>query len=350
MALILTESWDSTSSAAILADKWNLGLANGIGGSGPGRTGANGWVGANGTAGRQVAASEESATFIYGGAQIDTDLTFFGSGGTGKKQISFKSDAGVTEHVYLQTGASDPTKLEVYRGGGTLLGSSASGVVKAGIWQYFEMKVTLSDTVGAVVVRVDETVVINLSGIDTKNGGTKTVLDSIVITGNRNGTTGVNTRFDDIYLCNGAGLANTDFLGAVRVECLLPNGNGASTGMTNSAGNSVNNYSYVDDQMVTTDYVESDSAKDTYTFADSAQPTGNSVKGVAVYEFAEKTDAGARGLSAVARLSGTEALTDVGALTNGAYHVKWAIFETKPGGGAWTVGDVNNAEFGQQAT
>jgi hypothetical protein len=351
--LIFTESFEfSTGSGAgggANGDKWNLSNTLSVwSGQGP-RTGSFNADGSTSSeAKRQVAAADEHATFIIGVAAKN-----MGGAGTAKRFLTLYSDAGATTHVYVQTGATDATKLEVYRGGGTLLGSTASGVLTTvgTVYQYIEVKVTLNDTTGAVVIRVDETPVLSLTGVDTKNGGTKTVFDSFGI----QGMTG-STWFDDIYACNGAGSTNNDFLGAVRIEALHPNANGNSSGMTNSAGNSTNNYTYVDDAFPiadTTDYVDGVTTgdKDTYTFADSAQPAGNSVKAVVVYASAQKTDAGARGLSLVARSGGTEATAAAAtALVNGVYHLVWGVFETKPGGGSWTVSDYNAAEFGLQAT
>lgn len=340
--LFFTESFDGLFNNP--TDKWisQFGNIN----TGTARTGALGFTG-NGEWLHRWDPAHGHATFICG-------LAHRRSSGTLGLELRFRNNADAVDHVTLkvQTDGS----IRVYRGttAGTLLGSSAAGVVRTdGSWQYIEMKATLSDSTGVVVVRVDETVVVNLSGQDTKNGGSGAVFDDVWF----QAPTGTN--LDDIYVCNGAGSTNTDFVGAVRIEYLKPNGNGNSSGMTNSAGTSTNNYSYVDDADTGagTDYVESDTAKDTYAFTNSTQPTGNSVKGVLAWAFAQKTDAGARGLDAVARSGGTETSTamtpavstDTG-LLNGINKWQYAVFETKPGGGSWTVSDVNAAEFGIDAT
>lgn len=349
MSLIFSESFEQNSSGALSFDKWNLSTPGGAV-TGSARTGTYAWRGAA-TGKRRLRASEEHATLIVGLA-----LMLTGAPATGQQILSLWSDSGATNHVYVQTNASDATKLDVCRGDGTVLVSTATGALPHdSVYRYYELKATLSDTVGAVTLRCDETIVASASGVDTKNGGTKTVFDSF-------SAIVLNTSMfaDDLYLCNGAGSVNNDFLGAIKVEALQPNGNGAHSGMTNDVGNSTNNYSHVNDALatapVTTTYVEGDTTQDTYTFGDSLLPSGNAVAGVTVWAYAQKSDAGARALNMTARLSSTDSnvastpadTQSVSGLVNGVYHWQNAIYETKPGGGAWTVADVNNAEFGYQ--
>lgn len=335
--------------------KWNVteGLAPTA--SSPARSGSWNAI-ANGATAfneHQVEAGAEHATFIVGVAW---------NGGVGVASairdplIVLKSDAAATSHValvILTTGA-----LAVYRGAssaGTLLGTTAAGVMVDGSYQYVEMKATLDDSTGVVVVRVDELEVLHLTGLDTKNGGTKTVFDSFRL---RLFYSGVSDGADDFYVCNGAGSVNNDFLGAIKIETLYPTGNGNSSQWVGSDGNSTDNYLLVDDPasgslINTGDYVEGSSTgdEDTYVHGNSTQPTGNAVRAVFMHAYAQKNDAGARELAHVARLSGTETSTaSVKTMINGTMKTTWAVSETKPGGGAWTVNDVNNAEFGIKAT
>ena len=92
--------------------------------------------------------------------------------------------------------------IEVRRGtsAGTILATSAAGVIAAATWQYIEIRFRLNDTIGFVIVRVDEAEVINVTSVDTFNGGTKTVIDAVALA--HSGSTGT-TDYDDLYLSTG---------------------------------------------------------------------------------------------------------------------------------------------------
>jgi hypothetical protein len=145
---------------------------------------------------------------------------------------------------------------------------------------------------------------------------------------------------------------NTDFLGDVRVQALLPTGNGNSSQLVGSDGNSTDNYLLVDEVPPNedTDYVESATVndKDTYVFG-NLTPTTGTVFGVQIVAEARKTDAGVRSFKSVARLSATEADgPDTTLSTTYAFYMDKR--DTKPGGGSWTITNVNDAEFGVKVT
>jgi hypothetical protein len=343
MTLLITESFEFTNTG----DKWNVSGGGNTTGNAA-RTGTH-----TGTAAaRQLTAAEEHATMIVGLAHASS--TGWSTNGN-PTLMSFSSDNGATLHIYLVAHGSNNAggQLDVFRGDGTLLGTTAASpiLLSNNTYQYVEVKVVLGAS-GSVVVKIDDTLVLSLTGVNTKNGGTKTVIDRVALAALQR-TTSSNGYIDDVYICNGAGSVNNDFLGPVHIEALKPNGNGASSGMTNDAGNSTNNYSHVDDNLDFADYVDGATAgvKDTYAFENSTLPTANTVKGVMVYAYALKTDAGARGLQTVARSGGSETTaTPIVALANGVAHLLWGAHETNPSGGSWLVSDVNAAEFGVVTT
>ncbi len=346
MTVIFTDSFEKFTNQV---DKWNL-INPTLYGT-PARTG-NRALQSQGR--RQVRSTEEHATFILHWA-------LYGSGNG--NIASFFSDAGFTTHVTI-TSETDGS-IKAYRGdtSGTLLGQSSPGVLNkvTSTYQWVELKAVLHGSSGAVIVRVDENVVLSLTGINTKNGGTKTVFDSFDV---------LRGTMDDLILCNGAGSVNNDFLGTRKVWGTYAKANGTHSAMTNSAGTSINNYTYVNDGFPTSDtsdYVDGINTgdKDTYALYQISNPSdftpdapaGNSVAAVTVWALAEKSDAGARSLDAVALLSGTESDTAMlpgqqanAGLLNGVFGWQYAVIEAKPGGGAWTVSDVDSSEFGIKAT
>ncbi len=234
-------------------------------------------------------------------------------------------------------------KPYITRAGTTLVTSSVA--LTTGTWYYIEIKATIHDTTGSVELRVDGVTVASATGIDTRNGATG-VIDNLAVAWANSGTSQL-SYFDDLYVCDQSGLVNNDFLGDVRVQAILPNGNGNSSVLVGSDGNSTDNYLLVDENPPnTTDYVESSTPgdKDTYAFAD-VSPTSGTVHAVQVLPYAVKTDAGARSIVSVARLSGTEVDSAAKTLST-TWRYLSDIRETKPGGGAWSISDVNAAEFG----
>ncbi len=256
--------------------------------------------------------------------------------------MALAGDSGATNHMNVALTATGALDL---RRGTTVLASTAGALIVANEWHYLELKVTLSDTVGVATVRLNGTQVLTFSG-DTKNAGTGTVLDAYQLGGP---SASANYDFDDLFLLNGAGTINNDFLGDCRVETLLPNGNGASSAWVGSDANSVDNYLLVNEAVPSlTEFVESATvgAVDTYAFANAATAAG-SVPGVMVSALA-RTDAGAANVALVSRSGTDQADGGTQALSTTAVAVRQS-FELQPvTAAAWTLAAVNGAEFGMK--
>ena len=299
---------------------------------------------------RRLSASEEHATLTVGFAFRSTALnaTTYPEYGA----INFASDNGATIHLSLTWSTSPGGRLQIRRFDTLLAQSDPALVMYEFTWYYIEVQATLGDgTSGSVEVRVNEETWISATGIDTKNGGTKTVFDSVYFNGPAN-VSQLN-RFDDIYITNGAGSAPTNgFLGDVKVETLRPNGNGNVSQFTGSDGNSTDNYLLVDESTYSNgDYVHSSNSgdRDLYTFTDLAATAGT-VYGVVATAVVNKNDTGSKQAELTARVGGTNydsaartlTTTDVGEVQ---------VWEDNPNTSAgWTISDVNGAEFGVQVT
>jgi len=355
MTLLFTDTF-AISSAHIVA-KWTLTTGTPVANSLPLHTNGRGMTASGGSActvRKQVAASEEHATFIAGAA-----FSISGAVSAETPLLDFMSDGATTTHITVSltgSSAAPARRVRVYLGGlgSTLLTTTPVAYFPVnGVPYFLEAKVVLHDTNGSVVVKIDGVTIIDLQGIDTKAGGTKTVLDGIRL------TPGTSSAYDpsisDFYLCNGAGSKNNDFLNAPKIFCLLPNGNGNSSQGTGSDGDSTDNYELVNDPLGflnTSDYVDflATGDKDTYTFTDtSGISTANEVFGVGIYAHAQKNDAGARTWVGVARSGSSESDTAAQPLTAATFTAPGGIIETKPGGGAWTVSDLHSMEFGNKA-
>lgn len=268
--------------------------------------------------------------------------------------FNFASDAGATRHITICLNAS--TGRIIAKLGtqvGTVLGQSVVGVVAQNQTNYIEAKVVLGDsTNGSVVVRVDRQVVLNLTGIDTKNGGTKTVFDTL--TAFSWGFAGVSAYLDDIYLANGLGSANNDFLGSGVVEARRPDGNGNYSQWLGQDGNNTDNYLLVDDPVASPDddttYVEEGTVgeRDSYAMQNLVSTAGTP-KAVVARVCGRYTGGGAENLQIMVRRSATD--SDGPTLTLPAsYGVRSRIMDIDPiAAGAWTIANVNSMEVGQVA-
>lgn len=251
---------------------------------------------------------------------------------------------GATIHVGIGVNGG---KLCILRG--TTIIATGTTVINNSQFYYIEVKATIADVGGSVEVRLNGngSAEVSFSG-DTRNAGTSGVIDTVTWI-----AVGTTSDVDDLYICDTTdesatyGNANNDFLGDVRVEYLPANGNGTTSNLVGSDGNSVDNYLLVDETALSeADYVESSTPgdKDTYAIA-NLTPTSGTVYAVFALLEAAKTDAGTRSLKTVVRSGGSD--VDGSAThtlsTTSAYYVEK---RAKPGGTSWSVSDVNSMEAG----
>lgn len=331
------ESFDhEATNAQLLAGKWN-----GVSGGSfvAGRFG-NGW-GNSKSQGLRKTFPDSQGTWIVGFAfYLNTYIN-------GRFFIGWQDGSSYQDELRFDgIGRIYATRNGTYLATGTLsLGYSR--------WYYIEWKLIIDGTNGLSEVVINGQTDLTFTG-NTK-GATPTTanqlfFDSHYAAGPDNGN---NFRLDDIYVCDGQTGAGSnpcnDYLGDSKTVALYPNGNGAHSDFVGSDGNSTDNYLLVDETTPNddTDYVASATvnAEDTYTYTDLSG-TGT-VFGVQALPYVRKTDAGARTMKSVARLSSTEVDgAEKAPGTTYAYYPQ--IFDIKPGGGDWTITDVNNAEFGRK--
>lgn len=136
--------------------------------------------------------------------------------------------------------------LTICNSAGTVL---ATGTIhqNENVWYVIEVHIKIADA-GIIEVKVDGILDVTYSG-DTKPGVDAT-FNKLFYWSNNN-------YFDDIAMNDTNGILDNSWCGDGRVIALIPNGNGDLSQLTNSAGTSIDNYSYVDEQPAnTTDYVE----------------------------------------------------------------------------------------------
>lgn len=248
----------------------------------------------------------------------------------------FLGDNGATTHVQLRRTANDV--ITVLRNG-TVLATSAINTLDAN-WHYVECSVTIADTGGTVVVRVDGVQVVSFTG-DTKNAGTNSTVDQVQF----NIFSGAPLSIDDLYINDATGTSSNTFYGDIRVQPLVPIGAGTTTQLTPSTGA---NWDCVNEMPYSaTDYVSGSTVgnKDTYATSDIA--AGYSILSMKVKAIAKKTDTNTRSLKTVVRSGGTD-YSDTTAQTLSTTDNNIAsIRQVDPAtGAAWTTAGVNAMEIG----
>lgn len=296
-----------------------------------------------------VATANEHATFTAGAAfRFDSSLT------AAVDILQFASDNNVTKHVTLTLNTNGTITARRGTSAGTILGTSSALTLSATEFNYIEAKVKLHDTTGTVDIQVTNlsgvtSSVLSLSAQDTKNAGTKTVLDTVTW-GTYNATT---QALCDIYLTNGAGSVNAGFLGNTSVEPLFPNGNGSSSQLVGSDGNSIDNYLLVNEVLLgLSTYTGSGTAGDKDLYVMSDLPAGfDTIYGVMATACADRSASAAPNkIRPVVRSSGTNSTGTDHATTTSLAGAYFDVFELDPATSAvWaSQAAVNAAEIGAE--
>lgn len=227
----------------------------------------------------------------------------------------------------------------------TLLGTSTNANMITGRWYFIECKVTISNTTGTVDVKVNETNVLSLTSQDTQRGGTAE-WRKIQIEGSS--VFPHNFSFDDWYLCDASGSQNNDFLGSIRVDGILPDGDSATINWTPSSGTI--NSALVDENPhnTDTDYVESSTSTDQDLYDYAAVPTTlNTIHGLQINTIVRETDASDFTLKTLVKSGATTSADTAQAIAGTSYETLHRIVEQDPNtSAAWTSSGINSAQFG----
>jgi len=231
------------------------------------------------------------------------------------------------------------------------LWTSAGPLVDDRWCSYIELKIVLHATAGSVELKVNEVTQVALTNIDTRSSAASdTTVNAIEFLGGA----GNNWNVDDIYLNNGSGSLNTGFKGDTQVFVLRPNAAGDSTQFTPTGV--PDNWDNINEPNVTynannNNNTEISGNTDLYNVDNlPTEMAGQAVFGTQVYGMLQCfVSGGASTATLLIKSGGSESASASLALT--AAGVGFAsVFETKPGGGAWTTTDIDAAQIGLRST
>lgn len=262
--------------------------------------------------------------------------------------IILYGDAGATTHLTLVINPNGSGEIRRGTQSGTVLASFAAGSFPSDMWNGYELKALLSDTVGTFEIRKDGNptpIIAAITAQDTKNAGTNVTFDAIGFVGT--GTGSVESWFDDIVVWNGAGSINNDFIGDTEVVTLFPNGDGATINGTPSTGTS--HYVLVNEVAPnTTNYntLVADGDLELYDF-DNLTNTGGIIRAVQSLPFSAKVGSDAAFLQDTLRISGSNySAGSIAQSTSFAYYPR--IREVSPAtSAAFTAAIINAMQAGQ---
>lgn len=156
--------------------------------------------------------------------------------------VSFYSPSGLQCRVGVDGGG----KIYATTGSGAWLGSSTLAMRPSG-WYYVESKVFVDDTYGRIEVRVNEFPWLKLTNVNTRANALRSDADLIRFHVPKN------FYIRDLYVCDGSGSLESDFLGDCIVEQMAPVMTGFHCSWLASDGvSTANKWTQLDENIITT--------------------------------------------------------------------------------------------------
>lgn len=326
---LVAESFDNVTAADLLA-KYQASQTSGMSFT-TGRT-SNG-VGLGTGNSSVIAVLPSGLTEIFIGVALKHDNVAGATNG----HYTFQS-AAASELFTIQTTMSGALQVCSGTTGGTVLATSAAGLILSNTWFQVQVRIVVSTTVGVVTIYHNGVQVATATGLNT--GST-----AIQRTGPIRRNNG-NLVADDWYVNDSTGSYNNGFLGDVKIACVLPNADGTTNNWT--ATGAANRYQCVDETTRNddTDYVVSSTPGDVQLFGLQDITLTGQVLAVVATVWARKDDAGTRTVKL--RLKSGATSTDGPDTTmNLTYQPLMKTFDTDPNTGSpFTVANFNAAEVG----
>lgn len=236
-------------------------------------------------------------------------------------------------------------ELQARKGsGGTSLGFTTGARIRAGTWNYIEIKIKVHASAGTVDIKVNGVNVMALTGKNTdQHASAQATAVALCGASSNNQST-----FDDFYVLDNTGSNNNTFLGPQKATMILATGDHGTNQWTPNSGS--NHFDRVNENPhdSSTSYISDLLTGDTEEF-DYAN-TGSEVtaiKGVMVNTVFETDSVVALSVKNHVNSGGTSSDDAGTAGTNGTYKTASFLVETDPNIAAlWTKTNLDAALFG----
>jgi hypothetical protein len=242
-----------------------------------------------------------------------------------------------SSHAALTNGAAG--SIVVSRGGGTVV-TTLVNAIQLDVWQHYEMRVYINNSVGTLEVWLDGIKVVDIVG-DTLDSASEC---GVQFTGNANPT---NCFVDDVVMAYSATTPHPQ-IGPHRIHTLLPDGAGTNSAWTGS-NLDVDDPFGASDGDTTFAVSATLNAKQDYSFGNLIESPA-SIMSVTVVTDVRKTDIGTVGVTPYIISNGvTSAGVEAG--LSEAYKAEQNIYTLNPDGSvAWTETSVNALLAGHEIT
>jgi hypothetical protein len=245
--------------------------------------------------------------------------------------------------------------IQVRSGGvaGSVIATSANGVLVPGVWQFIEIKAVSSVGAGSIVVNVDGVEVINQGSVNTRyaaDGNYALVQLSNWHMDGSNVVSGHANQYDDFYACDDSGPAPYNaFLGDWYVTGYLPTTDGSQLDWTSTQAahhDSIN----VIGAGYDTDYIESGTETDQDSYLITPDPMA-SIAAVEIVAICENTSGGTAKMTPYVYIGGNFYYGDEVQLAAGTPDYRGYVWVENPATTSpWVKADLDTAEFGWEVT
>lgn len=228
--------------------------------------------------------------------------------------------------------------------GGTSIGFTTGARIRAGVWNYIEVKIKVNATTGTVDIRVNGVSVMSVTGKNTDQAASGQAT-KIALCG---ASSGNQSTFDDFYVCDKSGSNNNTFLGGQKVTTLFPTGDSGTNQWTPSSGSNhfdrVNENPHDSSTTYLSDILTGDTEE--FNYADTGSEV-TLIKGVLVNTVFETDSALPFSVKNHVNSGGTSSDDAGTAGTNGTYDTASFLVESDPNTTAlWTKTNLDAALFG----
>lgn len=271
------------------------------------------------------------------------DFVLF-DGATAQVGWVIRDDGSISVHAGSTTAATELGRTAT----GVIVAAGASGT--GADYKMIEMEVVFHASAGTVTMKVADTTVLTLTGLNTAPSGAAQASRMQLRTRALN-----YVHCDDLYINDDSGSSpdNTFYGEAFSVEGIIPTGNGNSSQWVGSDGNSTDNYLLVDDTgNDDTDYVASGTLNDLdlYAMGDLSNATGT-VIGVNHIMVAKKDDVATRTIASTIRTNSTDYVSATDKTMTGTYATYFDRRLTNPDTTLkFSIAEVNALEVGHKVT